>query len=416
MKAVTKYLCLFFLLTSACVFAIDEPILKPRATDAFTEEEVKELKEWIRKKKQNVGIKSLGGDLTISGQVRVGMDQFNEVVNNVRQVGPGSVNPAKGTREYNVQMDLVLNYKADPTWIASKLKFKNKAGIDSGSDNNIALDRAYIGARFLQGETYTVDVEVGRRKLNYTFDSFIQFGSYMDGILFKYDQSIDDIGDLYLHGGPFVVNFKDDYYAYIFELGVLNIGNTGLYTKCSYIDWDTKDFSNVLVDRQFRFKNTQLLLGYKDIWLDKVVTLYTAGLINTAAHRLEITNNKKANIAWYAGFSVGEAKNQGDWSVNCNYQYVMPQAIPSFDSIGIGRGNASKCGFYYNLVDGARVATTRRSAVGSTNYKGFSISLLYLFTKNLTLSQGYSQSVRQDKAVGPVFRYKKYDVQLIYVF
>lgn len=406
-------ICFF---SSVASYAIDEPILRPKATDNFTEQEIQELKEWIKNRKQRVGIKALGGELTISGQVAVDMNQTNEVVNGVKQVGSNSLNPNKGTREYNVSMDLIMNYKADPTWIATKLKFKNKAGVKSGTDNKLSVDRAYMGVRFVQGETYTMGFEFGRRKLNYTFDSFIQFGSFMDGILYKYDQSIEDVADLYFHGGPFVVDFKNDHYAYIFELGVLNIGNTGIYTKYSFVDWDTKSYSNVLLDREFDFRNSQLLLGYKSIWLDKVVTIYSAGLVNSAAKRLEITANKKANLAWYAGFSVGEAKQQGDWSVNCNYQYVMPQAIPSFDMAGIGRGNASDCGFYFNEVGGEKIPTTRRSAVGKGNYKGFNINLLYLFTGNLTLSQSYAQSIRQDKAVGPIFRYKKYTVQLIYIF
>lgn len=397
-------------------FAIDEPILVPEATDRFTEQEIKELKEWIKTKKERVGIKSLGGELTISGQVSVDMNQTNEVVNGIKQVGTDSLNPSKGTREYNVQLDLIMNYKADPTWIATKLKFKNKEGVTSGTENKIALERAYIGVRFLEGETYTMDFEFGRRKINYTFDSLIQFSSYMDGLLYKYDQSIESVGDLYFHGGPFVVDFKQDHYSFIFELGILNIANTGLYTKYSLIDWDTKNYSNPLTQDEFRFINSQVILGLKRNLLSKVFTFYAAGLINSAAKPLPITNDKKANVAWYLGFSVGEARQQGDWSLNIDYQYVMPQAVPSFDSLGIGRGNASGCGFYYNEVGGKKVATTRRSAVGSTNYKGFEINLLYLFTKNLTLSQSYAQSIRLDKAVGPIFRYKNYVLKLVYLF
>ena len=416
MRSLVKYLLILFTLFQVASYAIDEPILVPKATDNFTEEEIKDLKEWIKNKRQRVGIKSLGGDLTISGQVSVDMGQTNEVVNGVKQVGSGSLNPNKGTRAYNVSMDLLLNYKADPTWIATKLKFKNKAGVTTGTSNSISLERAFMGVRFLEGETYTMDFEFGRRQLLYTFDSLIQFRSYMDGAMYKYDQSIDDVGDLYFHGGPFVVDFKKDHYSYVFEFGVLNIGNTGIYTKYSFIDWDTKNYGNTLCDDEFRFRNSQVILGYKTIWFGKVVTLFGAGLINSAARRLEITANKKANVAWYAGFFIGEAKQRGDWAVNCNYQYVMPQAVPNFDSIGVGRGNASGCGFYYNEVNGQKVPTTRRSAVGTGNYKGFTIDILYLFTGNLTLSQSYSQSIRQDKAVGPIFRYKNYTLKLTYIF
>lgn len=414
MKKLTKLLSAIFFITAA--YAIDEPIYKPKATDSFTEQEIKELKEWIRNKKGQVGIKSLGGDLTVSGQVSMGMGQVNEVVSGVKQVGTNSLNPELPTRAYSVELDLIVNYRAEKTWIASKLKFKNKAGVTSGTEDKVALDRAYIGVRFLQGELYTMDFEFGRRKLNYTFDSFIQFGSFMDGVLFKYDHTLDNIGDFYFHGGPFVVDFKEDYYSFVFEVGFLNILDTGVYAKYSLIDWDTKHFNNPLVRDSFRFMNSQAILGYKSVWLTKPVTLYAAGLINTAAEGLAITADKKANTAWYLGFSVGEARRGGDWSINANYQSVEPQAVPDFDLTGIGRGNASRCGFYYNTVSGVKVPTTRRTAVGKSNYKGYALQFLYLFTNNLTLKQSYAQSIRRDKAVGPIFRNKKYSIELVYIF
>lgn len=388
-----------------------------KATASFTEAEIKELKEWITAKKQTVGIKSLGGELTFSGEVHAGMDSSNEVVNNVRQRGAGGAVDGASSREYNVEVDLLMNYRADVTWATAKIKFKNKAGAISGTADKVSLDRAFFGVRFIEGDTYMMALEAGRRRLNYTFDSKIQFRAFMDGLVYKYDQSIDNVGDLYFYGGPFVVDFTSDHYAYIFELGALNIGNTGIYTKYSFIDWDTKHYSNPLKDHRFDFMNSQLTLGYKIIpsWLGKVLTIYAAGLINSAAKRLAITDYKKANLAWYIGFSMGEARKQGDWSIDIDYQYVMPQAVPDYDSAGIGRGNAAGVGFY--SVDGKnKVPTTRKTAVGGGNYKGFEITYLYLFTSNFTLRQTYQTSVRQDKSVGPIFHYKQYGLELVYLF
>lgn len=405
------------LFTSVSMYAADATIVRPKATQSFTEEEIQQLKEWISAKKQTVGIKSLGGELTFGGELHAGMTSANEVVNGIRQRGSGGAFPNVPSREYVVELDLLMNYRADITWATSKIKFKNKAGVASGTTDKVSLDRAFFGVRFLEGDTYMMALELGRRKLNYTFDSKIEFGAFMDGILFKYDQSIDTVGDFYIYGGPFVVDFSNDHYAYVVELGALNVGNTGIYLKYSFIDWDTKHYTNRLKDQRYDFMNSQLTLGYKVVphWLGKVLTVYAAGLVNSAAKKLEITKYKKANLAWYAVISMGEARKQGDWAVELNYQYVMPQAIPDFDAGGIGRGNAAKTPFYATN-DTYKIANTRENAVGAGNYKGFELTYLYLFTSNLTLKQTYQMSIRQDKDIGPIFRYKQYGLELVYLF
>jgi len=414
-----KRICqaLLGLMTSVSMYAADATVVKPKATESFTAEEIQELKEWIRAKSQSVGIKSLGGELTFGGEFRTGMTSTNEVVNGIRQRGSGGAVSGSASREYVVELDILMNYRAEITWATGKLKFKNKAGTISGTTDKVSLDRAFFGVRFVEGDTYMMALEFGRRKLNYTFDSKIEFGAYMDGILFKYDQSIDMVGDFYIYGGPFVVDFAVDHYAYIVEAGALNVGNTGIYLKYSFIDWDTKHYSNPLKQQRYDFMNSQLTLGYKVVpsWLGKVLTVYAAGLVNSAAKALPITDNKKANLAWYFVFSMGEARKQGDWAFEFDYQYVMPQAIPDFDAGGIGRGNAARVPFYAT-TDSYKVANTRANAVGAGNYKGFELSFLYLFTSNLTLRQNYAMSIRQDKHVGPIFRYKQYGLELVYLF
>lgn len=402
---------------SVSIHALDAPVVSPKSTPSFSEEEIKELKEWIKAKKQMVGMKSLGGELTFSGEVHAGMGLTNEVVNGICQRGSGGAFPNIATRQYNFEVDLLMNYSADITWATAKIKFKNRAGTFSGTSDKVSLDRAFLGVRFLEGETYMMALEAGRRRINYTLDSKIQFGAFMDGLLYKYDQSIDMVGDLYLYGGPFVVDFTVDHYAYVFEFGALNIGNTGIYLKYSFIDWDTKDYENPLKNLAFDFMNSQLTLGYKVVpsWLGKVLTIYAAGLVNSAAKPLAITNYKKANLAWYIGFSMGEARKQGDWSIDIDYQYVMPQAVPVYDAAGIGRGNAAEVGMYSKDAK-YKIPTTIKTAVGGGNFKGFEITYLYLFTSNLTLKQIYQMSVRQDKSVGPIYRYKQYGLELVYLF
>ena len=409
----------YFLFISAfsfSVYGLDSTFTEPKATQNFTKEEIEQLKEWIKAKRQTVGIKSLGGELTYSGEVRTGMNSVNEVVNGVRQRGYGGAVSAYPSRDYTVEVGILMNYRADYTWATSKIRFKNRAGVISGTNDKVSLDRGFMGVKLYEGESNTLALEAGRRRFNYTFDSKIEFASFMDGLVLKYDQSIDVVGDLYWYGGPFVVNFTNDHYGYMFELGALNIWDTGIYLKYSFIDWDTKTYSNIIESRLFQYMNSQLTLGWKVVpsYLKKVLTIYSAILNNSAARKISSLNYHKYNWAAYVGFSLGELRKQGDWSVDVNYQYVQPQAVPAYDFSGIGRGNAAGVGLY--AVDPKKgPITTPLNATGVCNYKGFEATFLYLFTNNLTLRQTYQMSTRAVK-VGPIFRYKAFSMELVYLY
>ena len=253
----------------------------------------------------------------------------------------------------------------------------------------------------------------------------------MDGILFKYNQSFDRLGDFYVYGGPFVVNERNDHYSYVGELGLLNIWNSGLFAKYSLIDWDTKDSADKFpfIDDdtreqrskklEFQFLNSQVLLGYKfvpNILARKTTIFYAAALVNHAAEGVPQTHGKKKNWAGYAGFSIGEARKKGDWSFDTNYQWVQAQSIPSFDVLGIGKGNVDRVGFYREVSGGTQFATSSSTAVGSTNYRGWTMQLLYLWTNNLTMFQSWSQSISLDDNIGPFMRFKMYEIELIYAF
>ncbi|MCB1066742.1 MAG: hypothetical protein KDK56_01020 [Simkania sp.] len=396
--------------------------------------DIEALRDWINTKRQ-VTVKERGGNLSISGEVRTELQSTNEKKNGIQQRGWRSANSGTAMRAWDIEVNLMLDYRTDRTWATVKLEFDNDAGTVSGTFNRLSLERAFFGGRIVNADLYTMDLEFGRRFLNYTFDSKIQFGSFMDGILFKYDHALQSIGDLYFHGGPFLVNEHFDHYAYVGELGLLNIGGTGLYSKLSFINWDTKNYKGKtrpskdekltsserarLYNLAFDFRNLQLTLGYKFVpdWLwKKITTVYAAGLFNTAARPHEMTDNMKQAFAWYAGFSIGELRKQWDWSFDVNYQWVQAQAIPDFDGSGIGRGNAAKIGLYSTKSKGEGTPTTRHTAVGAGNYKGLSVELLYNLTNNITVYQAWRQSVNYTTAIGPAFSYKQYEIELIYAF
>ena len=41
---------------------------------------------------------------------------------------------------------------------------------------------------------------------------------------------------------------------------------------------------------------------------------------------------------------MGELKKKNDWSLDINYQVVQAQAVPDYDSVGIGLGNHGRFG------------------------------------------------------------------------
>jgi hypothetical protein len=381
------------------------------------------LREWMNTKRQ-VSIKEIGGNLSLSGEVRTEFQKIGESSNGIKQRGSGTRFPSS---VYDVAVNLMLDYRNDRTWSAIKLEFDNDAGIFSGTTNKIKLSKGYFGARALDGESYYVDFEVGRKKLNTSFDSKLQFSSFFDGILAKYDQSFERVGDFYLHGGVFVINERTNQYGYVGETGFMNIAGTGFYTKFSTIDWDTKQEGSNLYNktkedvianqRRFNFLVSQLILGYRfyPLRLQKQVTFYVAGLYNYLAKRLPVSDNKKANWGSYIGFSMGELKRKGDWALDANYQFLAAQCVPDFDASGVGLGNVSDSGFYTTNINNT-VLTTRANAGGNVNFRGVSITLDYLLSNNLTLQQQWLQSVTLDRDIGPYRKFKQYEIEFIYGF
>ena len=383
------------------------------------DDDIQALRDWINSKRM-ITVRELGGQLSISGEVRAEMQATAETKKGIAQRGRGTKSP---THAYDVEFHLGVDYRTENTWAAARLRFDNDAGIiqdffGSGTNNKLKVDKAYFGYRLIDRDRHTMDIEVGRRGMFLLFDSKLQFGSNFDGVSLKDSYAIDGVGDVYYQLGAFIVNEKKNQAGYVGEVGILNVANTGFYTKYSLIDWDTKD--DISIPQEFHFINSQLLLGYKYIpqpW-DKVINFYLGGLYNHRARELKISDHKKANFASYLGFSIGQIKQAGDWAFDANYQLVAAQSIPSFDCLGIGMGNSSGNGFYYTKSKDKEgpVAATRKTAEGNVNYRGFRLTLQYMLTNNLNLFQEWSQSITLDDSIGPFRRYKQYELELIYAF
>ena len=123
------------------------------------------------------------------------------------------------------------------------------------------------------------------------------------------------------------------------------------------------------------------------------------------------------------GMSVGQTKLKGDWVFEANYQFLGAQCVPDFDSSGVGLGNTSGNGFYYNKINynqatdtWSAVLNTRTTAEGNVNFRGFELTLQYLLSNNLNLFQQWKQGITLDDCIGPFRKYKQYEVDFIYSF
>lgn len=377
---------------------------------------IEALKEWIATKRA-VTIEERGGALSLSGDVHVEYIIVSEQKNGYRNVGYRSYHPLIPEDQFDIEFNFMIDYQADRTWGSVKVEFDNNAGIVNASFNSIALERAFFGIRIFETEESTTDLEFGRRFIGYTFDSQIQFGSLMDGILLMYNRSMSNIGDFYLYAAPFVVNERTTHISFVTEIGLLNIANTGFYAKYSLIDWATKNFESDVLNRAYNYINSQFLLGYRfqAPFFNAVTVAYAAFLVNSAADPLEILNNRKDNMAGYIGVQMGEIRKKNDWSLNFNLQIVEPQAIPFRDFSGIGITNPDGIGLYTLVADGAGLEIIKEVAISNSNYYGASLNFLYAIEDSLTLSQNFSIS-RPYVTLPNKFNFQRYKIELIYAW
>jgi hypothetical protein len=381
-------------------------------------DDMEALRRWIRDKRM-VTVKEIGGDLSLSGEVRAEFQDTNEERNGISQRGKGGAF-VKPQYAWDVEVNIMVDYRTDRTWAAIKLEFDNDMGVRSGLLNKIKLEKAYLGGRMISADSFSFDGEIGRRFLSNVFDSRIEFGSLFDGILFRMNKAFPSVGDFYLNAGALLVDDQKNHYAYVAEMGALRIANVGLNMKYSFIDW-YKPAADELMELRFKYMVSQFLTSYQFYpeWIGKrLIKIYGAGLCNHIAPRTERTNYETQNWAWYTGVSIGLVKKKGDWALDANYQWVQAQAIPDFDSSGIGRGNTAGVGFYTNSNSGdpASGATTSLTAVGNGNYQGFEIEALYAFTDNLTFLQNFKYSNTLDTNIGPNLKYRQYEAEFIYAF
>ncbi len=364
------------------------------------------------------------GALTIAADVRARWICTGEEVNGKRERGDDT-NTAINI--FKSEFNLFLDYVAPRGWVSTKVKWVVFDGVDGGSSTKVDLDRAFIGYDVYERGCEDFYIEIGRSKLDYMFESKVEFSTFFDGIHFYYTDTWKDIGVFTLHGGPFIVDSFSNHYAWIVETGVKKWANTGFSIKYSLIDWhrhaptlnygNRKDSGDIFIidNPRYRFIVSQLIFGYEqtlDLPGCKILYAYAAVLANHDAKKTRTTHNRYANKAWYTGFTMGKLCKACDWSVDINYQWVQAQAVPEFDLSGIGHGNAANT----LLSDAIILGLTPFNARGFTNFQGLQVSLLYALTDSLTLRSKAEYSVPIDRDIGGSFFYKNFEMAVIYAF
>lgn len=413
----------------SCVFAQSADVGGKRDSDS---KDMDALRRWIQDKRL-VTMREIGGDLSLSGEVRTEFQATSEEKNGEQQ--RNRMATSKPMYAWDVEFNLMLDYRAERSWAAVKLEYDNDMGQRSGRTDKIRLEKAYLGGRLIAGDTFTWDAEIGRRHLINVFDSKIEFGSLYDGLLFRFSKAFPTLGDWYANLGAFIVNDKTNHYGFVGEIGALRIANVGLNMKYSLIDWSKPGgeaepgntaAQTQLTNLRYRFLVSQFLTSYQfypQWFYKKLIKFYAAGLINHLALKnplatvgVEGQPFGKQNVGWYAGVSLGTVKKMFDWALDLNFQWVQAQAVPSYDQNGIGRGNTGDAGLYTIKNDGTLGATTKATATGNGNYYGISCDGLYAFTDNLTINPNLQMSWTLDRELGPNLIYKQFEVEFIYAF
>ncbi len=457
-----------------------------RFQEELNEIDFQALRDFINTKRQ-IDLKEKANNLKISGDVRsewrhlAQKGRFTPFGKNNRLRGGDAVDPdgiPLSMNDFDAEANVYFEYNTDRTWAVMQIQYDNSAGVfdsdtacscklgptstdgdaqaitvflnrgqcladpegwhGSGNCNSICLKKAYFGYNLYTCDDVRLDVELGRRRLNNAFDSKVQFSSQFDGILFKYSQPGWGVDRWYLNVAGFVVNQRINQFAWIAETGWMNIMDSRVDLKYSFINWRKRGRSEcyfieeigVRNPRAFDFMVSQVTLAYnlREDLLCRPAQVYGAFLMNHARHRFrypkilsivdsinpetglpqrtttfEVDTCKNANWAWYAGFKVGKVVKEGDWSIEVQYQYVQPIAVPDNDVRGICRGN---------VID----YTFTSVFIGNTNFKGWKLEGLYAITDNITLDAIVEWSKAVRKNVGGQNHYSCFKLEAIYAF
>ncbi len=435
-----------------------------RFDQELNERDFEALRKYLNSKRETNLEDKEATTVTISGDVRFEYRHLNEDLRGYRLRGHQRKHPDRNLpvsrNDFDCEFNLKFDYLMDRSWAVAHLQYDNSAGVDSqdrgcGIDPNgwfgsgkceeLCLRKAFMGYNFFKDDCRgSFDIELGRRGNMYNvFDSRVQFLSRFDGILLKWSGKPDFAKELYAKLGGFVVDERVNHFAYVGEVGALNILDSGIDLKYSFIDWCGQvrnrciavDCPNPLNDykyiklhkgKAFDYAVSQWTIYYNldPCHLGRKAKVFAAFLMNhkwkkfdvrktyytrVSPTQVDITETSKkyrANLAWYAGVAIGEVRKENDWAIELQYQYVQALAVPGQDAAGICNGNV----FDYTLTEKNRVY------IDNTNYKGWKLEGLYALTDNITIDSIIERSTAVNKHIGGSHVYSKVELEAIYAF
>lgn len=387
--------------------------------------------------------------LSIGGDVRAKWIHDRKLTRGYKTRGTGAVNPVNVTGatipifnlpetapiqapndRYEVEANLEAEMLTRCSWFEFRLRFKDAAGVLSGTEDGISLQRAWMGYTVWENSCGDfVDIEIGRKKSFDLFDSKIQYDTTYDGILITYESKVKHVGEFFLHGGPCIVDYYVNHYAWIVEGGVYRIADSGLYAKYSLTNWRKRgvDRNGVFDPPETRFVNSQILLGYNipEGAFCVNTRFYGAFLVNHAAKKTRPVLPRKTNLGWYLGIQLGKVEHAGDWLIDINYQAVGYTAVPSFDVSGSGRGNrrgldtlvvadTTNSDYFTNPQDVTLVPFFQLQ--GNTNYQALSGRAYYNITEDLVVKAQFDISRAWHTEIGGHNKFQKFELATVYSF
>ncbi len=407
-----------------------------RFTEELNERDFDSLRDFLKTKREE-DLQQKAKDITLSGDVRLEWRHLTEDVRG-RSLRGGNATTTKipdtglpiSRNDFDIEFNFRIDYDADRTWATAHVQYDNTAGVDnngvsckkdpegyhgSGNCDNLCLKKAFFGYEIYECGCTEFYIEIGRRNMYNIFDSKIQFLSRFDGIYLHYKSCWEGIADWYWSFGTFVVDERVNQFAWITEVGFLNIYDSGFDFKYSFIDW-VKNGKNRCFARDpegFKFMNSQFTVAYHfdAEMLCQPATVYGAFVINHLNNeRFYFKKGKEDHVrnqnkAWYVGFVVGEVEKEGDWSFEARYEYVQAFAIPDDDASGICNGNVL-----------GKSITQKPNAGGNTNYKGWVFESLYALTDNITVDTQLEWSNAVDEKITGSHKYSKFEIEAIYAF
>lgn len=432
-----------------------------RFDQELNERDFEALKRYLNTKRQEP-LEEKDDNLSISGDVRFEWRHMNETLRGIRLRGAPARHPERNLpisrNDFDCEFNLKFDYIMERSWAVAHLQYDNPAGVDSqdrgcvedphgwfgsGRCDEICLRKAYMGYNFWMDPCSRFDIELGRRgNLYHVFDSRVQFLSRFDGILLKWTGKCGFAKEIFVKVGGLLVDERVNHFAYVTEIGFMNICGSNIDLKYSFIDWchqvSTRCIKKVDPDCKFRYDQLNKSKAFdfavsqwtayyhlNPCYLGHPTKFFAAFLMNHKWKDFEVVKivdiidpisglptqvkrkrKYQSNLAWYAGVAIGEVVKEGDWALELQYQYVQALAVPGQDTSGICNGNVLD----YTLTQKSR------PYIDNTNYKGWKVEGLYALTNNITIDTIVERTTPVNEHIGGSHVYSKVEVEAIYAF